>query len=332
MEFTTKFWRIIAITWRDLITPMMYLSGSFAVMMKTTYNIFKDRLFQIILLTSILTGCQMADISQPLYEKNESSALIAHQKLQHVVERQGFNVMAEEGVYQLKLTDHWPGLIGQIAKLWPDQRSTLSAQYNFNTFDGRIRFEDGKSKGETIGLQSWHYYERINPLDVIKINETNDLNKQAFGLVVLHYFIELPFRLLNAPYKRYYGQRIKNGITYDILFISWEDGKVSSQYDQYILWINTKTQLIDYCVYTLHDNQKPLTRHKYGSIAFLDYRNIHGMMVPFQMPIMLDDGIILEDAPYNYFHQFSIQSFQFGGFNEHLLYPFDHLEKQIDSK
>lgn len=35
-----------------------------------------------------------------------------------------------------------------------------------------------------------------------------------------------------------------------------------------------------------------MTRNMYGSIAYEDYQNIDGFMVPFNMSVMLNDGVI----------------------------------------
>lgn len=291
------------------------------------------RLSFYLALLLVASSCKIADISEVSKLPIPESEKIAISKLKEVVESQGFGVLQKKNVYQFQATDHWPGWIGGLAKIWPDKTTNFIFKHNFNTFDGSALLLDGKKEGDLIGLQSWIYYEKTKGRANIQNVDTGDkFNKLEFGLVVFHYFLELPYRLYHAPIKRYYGQREWKGQTYDLVFASWESEAANPDFDQYILWINTESQLVDYCIYTLRDNNSALTRHKYGSIAYQDYRDIDGFKVPFKMPILLDDGVVKKESLDKYFHQFTIQEFAFGGFEEQELYPFPDLPKMMDSK
>ena len=279
-----------------------------------------------------MTSCKIADISKRTSLETVSSEKIATQKLDEVISTQGFAVMASKNTFEFTATDHWPGFMGKMLKIWPDQKSTLKFKHNFNTFDGNGLFLNGKKEGDLIGVQSWHYYEKEKNSDQIKPYKTKDKKQLAFAMVIFHYFLELPYRLQQAPIKRYYGQQTKNGQTYDLIFASWISETPNPDHDQYIVWINNKTKLVDYCEYTLRDNKSPFTRNKYGSIAFEDYRNINGFMVPFNMPVMLNSGIIKKKTTKKYFHQITLDNFSFGGFSEAELYPIPGIEKQFDTK
>ncbi|MBX2872899.1 MAG: hypothetical protein KTR30_12385 [Saprospiraceae bacterium] len=293
-------------------------------------NIRLSFLFAVL---GVISSCKIADISESSHLPTEESQRLAEAKLQGVIQAQGFEVLQEKNIYQFKATDHWPGWMGGIAKIWPDKTTNFLFKHNFNTFDGSALLLDGKKRGDLIGLQSWIYYEKTKDSIAIQNMDTGDkFNKLEFGLVVFHYFLELPYRLYHAPIKRYYGQREWRGQTYDLVFVSWESEAANPDFDQYILWINTDSQLVDYCIYTLRDNNSALTRHKYGSIAYQDYRDIDGFQVPFNMPILLDDGVVKKESLDKYFHQFTIQEFSFGGFEEQELYPLPDLPKMIDSK
>ncbi|MFK7925359.1 MAG: hypothetical protein AB8H47_25615, partial [Bacteroidia bacterium] len=182
-------------------------------------------------------------------------------------------------------------------------------------------------------VQSWQFYEQNKGTSSVKNADTGvEANNLEFGMVIFHYFLELPYRLKNAPIKRYYGERSLRGQAYNLVFASWGSESPNPDYDQYILWINTETKLVDYCVYTLRDNTNPVTRQKYGSIAYQDYRDIEGFKVPFNMPVLLDDGVIRAKSLDKYFHQLSLASFTFGGFEESELYPLADIPKMMDAK
>ncbi|WP_234859090.1 hypothetical protein [Aquimarina aquimarini] len=278
-------------------------------------------------------GCGIADISQdsPLLEK-ESEA-IATQKIEEIITFQGFDVMKKKNVYCFEAIDDWKGIMGGMAKIWPDKNTRFKFCYNFNTFDGNALFLSGKKQGNLIGVQSWRFYEKTKNTDTILVKDTGSKhNPLEFGVVIYHYFIELAYRLRNAPIRRYYGQKTYKKQRYDLVFASWESEAPNPKYDQYILWINTKTKLVEYCMYTVRTNTNPLTRHKYGSIAFEDYSNVDGFKVPTKMTVMIDDDVIKKPSLENYFHRFTIQDFSFGEYNEAVLYPIKNLKKQIDSK
>ncbi len=287
----------------------------------------------VLLIPIFFTSCRIADISQSTTLSPSDSERIAQEKIEETILVQGFASLQKQNVYSFTATDYWPGLLGGIAKIWPDKKTKFLFQHNFNTFDGRALFLDGKKEGDEIGVQSWIYYEKAKEKGEIENLDTGSKqNKLEFGMVVFHYFLELPFRLKSAPVKRYYGEASLRGNTYDLVFASWGSEAPNKDHDQYILWINRESKLVDYCVYTLRDNTNPLTRHKYGSIAFQEYKNENGFQVPTVMPIFLDDGVIKRKTLDKYFHRFNIHEFSLGGFEEARLYPLPDLEKQLDYK
>lgn len=285
------------------------------------------------LFSIFLSGCKIADISLRTNNNltDKESELKATSLLQKAVQAQNFDILDSSNTYSFTANDHWPGLLGKMTKLWPDQNTNIKFNYNFNTFDGQAVFLDGEKEGDLIGLQSWNFYEKKRDQPSILQKPNDDHKSHVFGLAVFHYFIELPYRLSNAPYKRYYGEATIREQEYDLVFVSWIDEKPHPEYDQYILYINLKTGLVDFCVYTLRDNKNPLTRNKYGSIAYVNYQDFDGYRVATEMPIMIDDGVLYTPLE-EYFHKISIKDFSLGSFEESILYPIPGIEKQIDSK
>ncbi len=293
-----------------------------------------QRIFSAALLFIFLSGCKMADLSMTTQGPTPQSEAMARNKIQETIDRQGFRRMAHHQVYQYTVRDHWRGVLARMARLWPEVDAHLHFKQNFNTFDSRMTFLNGDRSGDEIGLQSWQLYEKKRDwTSVRELDSKNKSNNYVFALATFHYFIEMPFRLSNAELLRYYGIERLNGNTYDLVFASWHSEKPSPDFDQYILWINADTKLVDYVVYTLRDNKNPLTRGMYGSVAFQDYRNVDGFLVPFSMTVMLnDDAVNGKKSLDQYFHKMTLDSFAFAGFEEKELYPFPHLEKTIDTK
>lgn len=281
----------------------------------------------------LFCSCKIADISIPNNLPLQHSEQLALQKLDAVIEAQGFAQLEVAQTYQCIVTDHWPGLIGGLVKLWPDKTARLAFKFSYGTFDGQATFQGGKRAGDIIGLQAWHYYEKLQEETKFQLlPQEKKAKKLAFGLAALHYFIELPYRLRNAEVHRDYGTEVIRGINYDRVFASWKAETPQADYDQYILYINPSTQLVDYCLFTLRDNKSPFTRNKYGSIAYLDYENVNGFMVPTRMPVMIDNKILRAKSFDKYFHQFTVEAFELGLFPTTELSPFSNLDKLMDVK
>lgn len=287
----------------------------------------------LLVLILCLYNCKIADISKESDLQVSESVRIAEEKLEETVKYHGFEVMQQKKVYSFTAIDRWSGFVGKMAKIWPDAETRFKFKHNFNTFDGSTQFLSGKREGDLIGVQSWQYYEKESDTASFTNKDTGEKhNSLEFGTVIFHYFLELPYRLQNAPIKRYYGQEKVKGDTYDRVFASWSSEAPNDNFDQYILYINTDTKLVDYCIYTLRANTNPMTKHKYGSVAFLDYKDIEGFLVPTKMTFFLDDGVIQKKSLDKYFHQLTIHDFSFGGFDELELYPLKGFKKQIDTK
>ena len=164
----------------------------------------RKNLLILISATLLLTACKIADISQPSELHPQTSAQIAEEKLAKVLEAQGFEVLEEKKLYQARVTDDWKGFLGKMARLWPDPYTQFQFRFNFNTFDGNADVLSGEKQGDLIGVQNWQYYEKTAGSGQA---EKAEAKTHEFGIVVLHYFIELPYRLYHAPLKRYYGEQ-----------------------------------------------------------------------------------------------------------------------------
>lgn len=83
------------------------------------------RLSLYLALLLLVSSCKIADISEVSSLAIPESERIAVNKLQEVIEAQGFNVLQEKNVYQFKAMDHWPGWMGGLAKIWPDKTTNF---------------------------------------------------------------------------------------------------------------------------------------------------------------------------------------------------------------
>ncbi len=295
--------------------------------MKLT-NIFA----QIILTTTaVLMSSCIADMRTALIKDNGipiDSETKGKSLLATTWDKHGFENLRNHRTYSFQGLDVWKGMMGRMGKPWPEAKSQLQFKYALGTFDSQVHFKDGKRQGVTAGLQSWQYYE-TEPGSEVKFKPYNP--RIGFGLSAYHYFFEMLDRLKRAPIIAYAGERVFNGQPYDLVFATWEKPSPHMQHDQYILYINRNTLMLDYAVYSLRDNYLKIPGYKafYGSVKFSDYREVNGVLIPHRQTVFLNQPKKKEKK---HIHQLLVSNFQFDSFDIKELYPDSTLEKLGDSK
>ena len=79
----------------------------------------------------------------------------------------------------------------------------------------------------------------------------------------------------------YAGESLRNGNKYDLVFATWKDAKPLKDTDQYLIWINKETGLIDRVEFSVRDVMKWIK----GGLDFVDYQDFNGLKLPKSMPV-----------------------------------------------
>jgi len=240
----------------------------------------------------------------------------------------GVDSLNAHQVYQFTTVDHWQGMMAGMGKLWPQKKTALTFKYAPNTFDARLEFLDGETKGLVAGLQSWNYYEKQVGGEVnFKVKENA---RYSFGMAAFQYFTEMVGRLSNAPLIRYAGEEEFNEKKYHLVFTTWGSLEGNEEYDQYLLYINQDNNMLEYATYTLRDNylKMPGSSIVYGTMGFNDYRDVEGYKVPFEQNAFLFGP---KENNKDYLHRLTLSSFSFDDFELSELYP-DPAIKPIGDK
>ncbi|MDX2246203.1 MAG: DUF6503 family protein [Bacteroidia bacterium] len=291
---------------------------------RITINLF------VVSLLFTLPGC-MADMRTTLIKKEGITELhVSKGKtlLEAAWKKHGFDSMAFHQTYSFNGTDTWKGMMGKMGKPWPDAISEIEFKYVIGTFDSQLKFKTGKRKGVLAGLQSWNYYEK-EPEGELTFKPYD--KRIGFGLSAYQYFLELPGRLKKAPLISYAGEKVFNENHYDLVFVTWEKPEPHMEHDQYLLWINKKTGMLDYAVYSLRDNFLKMPGYKafYGSIYFSDFVEVEGVLIPHKQTVYLNSP---SQNPEKYIHQMIVTDFQFDNFNAQELYPNPEIKSIGDAK
>lgn len=278
----------------------------------------------------LLQGC-MADIRTPLIEREgitASNTARGKMLLEKAWKKQGLDQLQQHRTYSFQGKDVWKGLMGKLGKPWPEAKVDLQFRYVIGTFDSQVSFLSGSRTGERAGLQSWRYYE-VDPEGTLTFTDYNE--RIGFGLSAYQYFFELPDRLLRAPIISYAGEREFRGQWYDQVFVSWEQPEPHREHDQYVLWINRETGLLEFALYTLRETylKMPGASAFYGSIQFADWQDIDGILIPHRQIVYLNRP---KKKPEQHLHQLEIRDFAFDDFPQDQLYPDPALERLGDDK
>ncbi|MGJ3236026.1 hypothetical protein [Marivirga sp.] len=274
----------------------------------------------------LLSACGLKDLrSKKLIADGLSEQNVEKGKtiLKNVVTQQNLKKLEDYGVYTLIAKDEWYKQYGMNMNPWPGENGVLlEIQSAFNTFDSRVKWLEGPMKSDIYGIQSWQAYHIPNNEDIKKITD----KKIEFIIPTMQYFIELPYRLMNAPIISYMGEENWNGNDYQRVFVSW-DSPEPNHNDQYILYINPETNRVERTTYTIRDNFMWTPKNFYGTAVYSDFKEIEGIELPHKMEVFPFD-----DTDGKIVHRFTIEQVELGNFDKNILYPFNDLTVIGDAK
>lgn len=189
-----------------------------------------------------------------------------------------------QGAYGGK--DHWLAFkIGSYAQTadWYDNKlgvagwDTLPQQFEMistlGTDDCEFTLLNGENRGQTWGVADWKSYQVLdNGEQSFQENE-----KYQHKLIYKNYWFQFPFRIGEAPIISYAGEAEVEGKTYDLLYATWGSVDANREYDQFVLYVDKKTRLVEWLHFTLREKVKfiHITAH------FTDFKTVNGITLPF---------------------------------------------------
>lgn len=210
--------------------------------------------------------------------------------------------------YTVQFQENMYGVIGKSSNPFPEATSQFELSYIPNTYDGRLEFTDGPSKGMIWGLQSWQSYT-VGEDDAPVFEEDANI---IFWLPTYQYFIEFPRRIQNASVLACAGDSVINGIACHGVLASWNTLEPQRLTDQYLIWIDKASKRIVKLEYTVRDQLNFIT----GAASFNDYQDFEGILLPTKFPVesnLLGEGELL--------HEMEILGFQRNVLTQDFLRP-----------
>lgn len=272
-----------------------------------------------------LSACSFVDLrSETLKSNGASDANVARGQalLKATAEQHGLNSWKQRQTTETVFRDDWDSTLARILGLEPwDEEDLVRFQYENGTFNITAQFVDGQRTGERVGIQAWKTYKSKHGEPVT----FEDDSTTYFILPAMTYAFELPFRLNRAPLVVFDETVERQGKTYNKIFVTWNQLEPHAGADQYLLWINEATGLIDIAQYTIREQAKIFQ----GAFYYEDYRAVEGVQVAHT--ITIHDGIV-DDPDDGYLHQVRVEKTSFDTVATTTLHPDSTLGRIADDK
>jgi hypothetical protein len=193
-----------------------------------------------------------------------------------------------------------------------------------NSFDGQVEHLEGRNEGDVYGMQSWEYYT----LEKDGYEKDNSPRRE-WGVATYHYLIEGPFRLLKADIIQYAGQATYNGVTYDLVFATWDKVEPHGAHDQWLFYIHPETKMVDLVNATIRDYFLPMPKNMAeGTVIYKREKHESGIYFPEEMTIQ----ILTPKKEKKHLYKMIMSNYQVDGFEPKEIKPFPGLKEYGDAK
>ncbi len=238
--------------------------------------------FALLTLTA-LTGC-ISDIRpeglKALARPNAQAEQRGRAMMKRAAELHGLGTWRSIQTYTVTMRDQWKGFLPRLLKPWPEADAHMRMSFRAGSFDARTEFLSGTKKGTIWGMQSWQTYE-IAPGKpaVFRHDDT-----RAIALAAVQYLFEFHFRDHTRQLVSYAGPETVRGTTYERVFLTWRSMEPSAAFDQYMVYLDSKTGHVRMISFTAREMLNSIT----GTIHFEDLRDVGGILFPFTQYVTLN--------------------------------------------
>lgn len=244
------------------------------------------KLVFLILGTIFLQGC-LSDL-RPKYARTPTLYTEeSHQKgvelLNKYAELSGVIEWQKIKSYQVDFADNFLGFKGKFAHPYPQKNNRFLLRYNPSKTTGALEFRNGGKKGIIWGYDEGKSYTKLDRSSPPVIKKSKAIQ---FWIPTYQYFIEFPFRISNADIIYHIGEKKYGLHNYDLVLVSWKSPAPQKKLDQYLLWINKGTGLVDKLQYTIRDQNGILK----ATTIISEHQNYNGIFIPGMFRVYLKEN------------------------------------------
>lgn len=282
-------------------------------------------IFFVIVITSlaVLTSCKRIDIrtSYALAHNSKEDAIKGKRLLQATYKKMGYDKLESVDAYEVNSVFKWKTFWAMMPMnaLPGNKGNEINFKFKPKTFDGSVTFLEGRKEGKTYGIQSWQTYLKKPGESVKEVNS----KRYNWGLATYHYLTESPMRLLGADIIRYAGETNFNGQDYDLVYVTWGKDEPHKEHDQWLIYINKSTEMIDLTEVTINDFFVPVPNGMKGATIQSERKmTSNGSYLPSFSTIQLGKP----KRKSKYVYTFSMTDYKFDSFTADELYPLRDVE------
>jgi len=231
----------------------------------------------LLLLTACLADIRPAavEVSAAPDREEEGRALLAAAAEAHG----GLDTWRATETIELVFRDDWHGM-ARMFNPWPEASVRAHIVQKPTTFDSRATFLGGTADGLTWGIEDWQTYTVSAEGERIDVDDADI----RFMLPTTQYFVDLPFRLTEAELVRAVGEQTLQGETYDVVYATWGSIEKNADYDQYVVYIDPQTHLVEHVTYTVREMAPFVT----GTCHLSEHQQVGGLWLPGRMTVTAD--------------------------------------------
>ncbi len=177
---------------------------------------------------------------------------------------------------EMVFTDVWQGPAKMFSP-WPDAEVRARILQHPGTFDSQAEFLQGSKTDWTWGITDGQTYT-LDPQGARVDVDDGDIR---FMLPTVQYFVDLPFRIVEAELVRSVGTQQVAGSEYTVVYATWGTIDKNREFDQYLVFIDPDTERIAKVEYTVREMAGFIT----GTAHLDDQRHIDGLWVAHRMTV-----------------------------------------------
>ncbi len=180
---------------------------------------------------------------------------------------------------------------------WTTNPQTFKSTFSVGGTNGTLTLLNGPKEGTTWTIKDGMTYSQDGKMD--KENHKMIWHKQDYK----SYWFQFPFKTREAEIISYAGQRVIEGVNYNIVYATWHSEGPNSKYDQFMLYLHPETHQLDWLEFTIRDIFPMAT----GVSQFTNYQENNGIRLPMSQYLTM--GTL--DKPMKKLHENHYQNFSF---------------------
>ena len=284
----------------------------------------------ILCIVAVFYSCKTVDLRTDYVKEQakQTAEQKGRQLLADASQKMGYDKLNSTKVYETTANFKWKGLwpLMPMNSLPGNLNKDIQFKFATNSFDGQVKYLEGRKEGLVQGLQSWEGYKIKRNTGDLKRHEHD---RYIWGLATYHYLVEAPLTMKDADIVRYAGEKEFGGQNYETVYVTWGTEEPNKQYDRFLVYINKDTGFIDLAELTIGDFYLPMPKGmQHATVQWDREMTSIGTYLPSMTYVQLGKP----KSKKKYVYKYSSKNYKFDSFEKSDLYPIKGLTDYGTSK